>query len=61
METDADQPMETTTPSKKAANLPIITQAFKHNLTTIVLKMRALIQQQATMQMATKPRKSSVT
>jgi len=61
METDADQSMETATPSKHTANLPSIIQECKHDLTTIVLETRALMQQQATMQMATKPGNSSVT
>jgi len=61
METDANQPMETANTPNQATDLSTIIHEFKHELTTIVLETRALIQQQANLQLTTKTRKPSVT
>ncbi len=61
METDTDTPKDTATPPAHSTDLANVIQEFKQELTSIVLETRTLIQQQATLQMATKPRKSSVT
>jgi len=61
METDADQVMEPVTPPNHTPDLATIIQEFKQDLTTIVIETRALIQQQATTQMAPKPRNIPVT